>query len=401
MEKKYSAKDVLKITKDTEAVDEMNRANLRVGLVLLPVVIAFEIFMMVMMQTKLSVGKTMYGAMYMSCYIVLLIASAVVLAAMFVMRRNMERYRRPLIVVTNLYLLVMISWAAGVTYLDLMRGGEITVYLTILVIFAVSIYLQPWAAIAAFSASSILLIILGNSIDVRAAGVAINTVVFAAFMITLSIVRYNDKKESVQSARIVRRQNEELSSLNEKLRVVSQTDRLTGLYNRWHFDRSAPEMMEDCVRKHENISMIMADIDKFKSVNDLFGHKTGDVCISTAAYIFAKHVKAVGGIAYRFGGEEFLAVIPDCSRKSADAVARRICEEVGSTIIENVGHPLTMSVGCYGGIPQAAEELDAYVNRADAAMYCAKDEGRNRVAVHWQTEKDAPQIEGSAKVQPQ
>lgn len=309
-------RNAFKTWKDPLIIDEMNCLNVRMGCILLPVIVVLEVLMLILVQNQLSVGKSIYGPVYTGCYIALLLATAVALVAMLAMRCNFPKYRRALIAVTNLYLVAIICRAVAVTYVDLLRGGEITVYLTVLVIFSVAIYIQPWAVVATFGGSALMLILLAMGIDERNAGITINTTAFAAFMVMLSVMRYRGKGTAFCNGNTVKRQNEELSALNERLRVLSQTDQLTGLYNRWYFDDGAPGLMARCAGQKQPIAMIMADIDRFKTINDRYGHKTGDVCIRTVADVFDANVHKAGGVSYRFGGEEFLAIIPDCGRRA-------------------------------------------------------------------------------------
>lgn len=172
---------------------------------------------------------------------------------------------------------------------------------------------------------------------------------------------------------------EKLTALNQKLEAMACTDPLTGLLNR----RRAFEVLESEVRRHQRygspISVILFDIDHFKSINDTHGHLVGDEVLRYVCCLVRHDIRTTDVFA-RYGGEEFIVVLPETPRKRGGIVAEKLRKRLsGSTF---TAAPLAFQVTASFGVAGArrsdtAEEL---LSRADRAMYRAKQCGRNRVS---------------------
>jgi diguanylate cyclase (GGDEF)-like protein len=162
----------------------------------------------------------------------------------------------------------------------------------------------------------------------------------------------------------------------ESARKRAITDELTGVYNR-HFLEDA---LEDHFRRAKQnghvLSLIMVDLDCFRSINDKFGHRKGDEIILRTVGVFQKHTEDRDIIA-RYGGDEFTIVLPSTGRDRALEIAERICREVSLMDISD-GIRITTSQGV-ASFPMDAGDLESLRKRADEALYRAKELGRNRV----------------------
>ena len=165
---------------------------------------------------------------------------------------------------------------------------------------------------------------------------------------------------------------------NLRLRRLAVTDSLTGAYNREHLNRFLPEALARARRSNEPLSVAMVDIDHFKRVNDEHGHTAGDAVLAEVAERLRSSIRA-GDTLIRYGGEEFLLVLPGSDADGATAIAERTREAFEESPIEaaDLSLPIRLSLG----VAEADEVEDerALVNRADRALYQAKAEGRNRV----------------------
>jgi two-component system, cell cycle response regulator len=176
----------------------------------------------------------------------------------------------------------------------------------------------------------------------------------------------------------------ELSDLNDKLRRISLTDGLTDIDNRRSLEVRLAEMWQHSMRLHEPIALIMCDIDKFKSVNDNYGHQAGDSVLKDVAQLLkgaAREIDRVG----RYGGEEFLLILSGTVLDAAVTFAERLREIVaGHTFSLPDGKTITRTISCgvaawpHPGVTDQEELLRA----ADDALYVAKETGRNRVVRH-------------------
>jgi diguanylate cyclase (GGDEF)-like protein len=172
----------------------------------------------------------------------------------------------------------------------------------------------------------------------------------------------------------------ELRQLNDRLLHTSRTDALTGLDNRRHLEERLEEMFEHARRLNEPLSCVMCDLDKFKSVNDTYGHQAGDRVLEQFAGIITAAVREVDR-AGRYGGEEFMLLLPGTVPDAAVTFAERVRKAVAEHTFTFDGGTLqrTASFGVAGWPFPQIGDCDALVKAADDALYVAKETGRNRV----------------------
>lgn len=173
----------------------------------------------------------------------------------------------------------------------------------------------------------------------------------------------------------------EVESLQEKLRELVLRDPLTGLHNRRYLDEQLPKLLAEAQARKKRFGVIMLDIDHFKKFNDTYTHLAGDLLLQSLAELMRQHVRPTD-ISCRFGGEEFLLVLPDAGFETAARRAeelRRLFEQVKVTFQgQTLGSTISLGVAGYPEHGTTAEEL---VMCADKALYLAKEGGRNRVVV--------------------
>jgi diguanylate cyclase (GGDEF)-like protein len=162
----------------------------------------------------------------------------------------------------------------------------------------------------------------------------------------------------------------------------ARTDSKTGLYNARHFAHVLNEEVDRAARSGHALSMMIADLDLLREVNNRYGHQKGDEVLRVAGEVIHANTR-VADVAARFGGEEFTVLLPETSRLEAQAVADRLRQrlaEVSFNANDGTSFAVTVSVGV-AGFPQDAKTADELLARADAALYRAKAEGRNRVCL--------------------
>jgi two-component system cell cycle response regulator len=172
----------------------------------------------------------------------------------------------------------------------------------------------------------------------------------------------------------------ELSIMNEKLLHISLTDGLTGVDNRRALEQRLHEMFEHSLRLHEPISCIMCDIDHFKKVNDTYGHAAGDEVLKQFAEILRDEAREIDRVG-RYGGEEFLLLLPGTVLDSAVTFAERLRQRVDDHTFSFEGGTLkrTMSCGVAAWPHPRVAGREEMLKAADDALYVAKELGRNRV----------------------
>jgi two-component system cell cycle response regulator len=175
-----------------------------------------------------------------------------------------------------------------------------------------------------------------------------------------------------------------LKDAYEKIRLLSITDKLTGCYNRTYMDEYLAKEIARAKRYIRPVSLVMADIDHFKRVNDTYGHQAGDLILKDFAASIKKGLRKDVDWMARYGGEEFLMVLPETDYESAVSSADRFLKSVAESVSSYNGIEIriTASFGVVGFVPSAHNQKMSYemiINRADKALYRAKNDGRNRV----------------------
>lgn len=190
-------------------------------------------------------------------------------------------------------------------------------------------------------------------------------------------------------ARLLTLEKRELDELSRELTLISREDALTHLANRRHFDEVFAREWSACLREGTLMNLIFIDVDFFKRYNDHYGHQAGDECLARVAAVLATQAKRGADFVARYGGEEFVAFFPRTNSDGLVAIAQRMIDAVDELQIahacsEAAAH-VTISVGLAVMNPAPGSSADALLHAADAALYRAKQAGRHRCAVSWQT----------------
>jgi diguanylate cyclase (GGDEF)-like protein len=173
-----------------------------------------------------------------------------------------------------------------------------------------------------------------------------------------------------------------LAEANERLTELSSTDGLTGIGNRRALDAVLHTEWARAVREEATLSLLVIDVDFFKRYNDHYGHPAGDECLRMIASVMQHTLRSPPDFAARFGGEEFVAVLPGTTEAEAREVGERLCQAVFTAGMRHQDSPftvVTISIGAASVAPHAPDGWKALIDRADGALYQAKNAGRNRV----------------------
>jgi diguanylate cyclase (GGDEF)-like protein/PAS domain S-box-containing protein len=161
--------------------------------------------------------------------------------------------------------------------------------------------------------------------------------------------------------------------LEHRLQQMTITDELTGLYNRRHFFSQVPRELARCHRKGRPLALIFFDIDRFKEYNDRCGHLAGDALLQRIGHLVPSVLRPRGDLPYRYGGDEFVLVLPGADTAQAVLIADRLRRRFRRTTDPEVS--LSLGIAQHQGI----ETIEKLLGRADRAMYAAKAKGRNRI----------------------
>jgi diguanylate cyclase (GGDEF)-like protein len=172
---------------------------------------------------------------------------------------------------------------------------------------------------------------------------------------------------------------------NSELYRQANIDSLTQVFNRRRFDEYFLQEWHRCTREQQPLTLILCDVDFFKSYNDRYGHQAGDICLQQIAQAICETVKRPGDLVARYGGEEFAVVLSNTNIKGAEYVAKQISEQVRQLklvrddIQQNQYVTISLGVSCL--IPNPKISADSLIASADRALYKAKNQGRDRFAI--------------------
>jgi diguanylate cyclase (GGDEF)-like protein len=184
----------------------------------------------------------------------------------------------------------------------------------------------------------------------------------------------------------------QLEESNRKLEALSTTDGLTGVRNRRGFDAALAAEWRRAARTGQTLALIMLDVDHFKKYNDLYGHQAGDACLRRVAELITSHGRRTTDLVARYGGEEFALLSASTNAADAYGTAAAICVELQRLALPHAASPfgvVTISVGVAVLAPGEANSPELLVQRADEALYSAKQKGRNQALLAMDTAEAA------------
>ena len=185
----------------------------------------------------------------------------------------------------------------------------------------------------------------------------------------------------------LRRLNAELRVANQRLAEISRHDALTGLHNRLHFDEVVLSTLHLCARNGLTMTLAIIDLDRFKRLNDSFGHPFGDACLRQVAAVLRKSFRRDTDTTIRYGGEELIVI--SAGGTPAESIGRleMFRSEIEQSVValDGMTSKLTVSIGVWCGVPLIGDDPARLLGQADAALYRAKHEGRNRLVVAEET----------------
>jgi diguanylate cyclase (GGDEF)-like protein len=194
--------------------------------------------------------------------------------------------------------------------------------------------------------------------------------------------KHNELRLRLRAGRRIIELQSELIAARDTFRTKASHDSLTGLWNHEEILHTLTQELSRAEREEKCVGVIMADIDHFKKINDTYGHLAGDAVLRSIAGTMYSLMRSYDYIG-RYGGEEFLVILPDCCLECAAAFAERLRLCVSSDSIDTAEGmiPVTISFGVTANSKDRKRNADSLVKAADEALYRAKENGRNRVEV--------------------
>ncbi|KNZ41262.1 hypothetical protein AKG39_13195 [Acetobacterium bakii] len=172
---------------------------------------------------------------------------------------------------------------------------------------------------------------------------------------------------------------------NEKLKKMSFFDGLTGIPNRRYFDQVLLQEISRAEREKKPLSLMIIDIDHYKEYNDTYGHLLGDQCLKIVVSVLKKNLKRSGDFLARYGGDEFILILPNTTDEGGASLAEKLRASVEEMSIPNINslcsNVVTLSIGVVTTFSRIVRLPDDLIAAADSALYLSKEKGRNQVNV--------------------
>lgn len=278
-------------------------------------------------------------------------------------------------------------WTVCISYLDALGGVSIIVYCSTLPAMAIFLVVPPHILSILFLLTLVLTdaLVLGTPYgQENIFSILINSI----FMCLLSIIYayriYSTRLTNAYDRMTIDQKNKQLEEVNQELDMLSMTDALTALGNRRYLEEVVKAPLEKYGVHMGPLAVFLLDVDRFKGYNDRYGHQQGDVCLQAVAAVLSSYAKGNDFRAVRYGGEEFVLVMTGLDCDSAMEKAEQLRQSVAATQIPGPGGDETrvsVSIGVSHHPSWEPGLLEAAISQADQAMYQAKQQGRNQVAL--------------------
>jgi diguanylate cyclase (GGDEF)-like protein len=204
-----------------------------------------------------------------------------------------------------------------------------------------------------------------------------------SFVVLNAKIRALQRIESMRAKQL--EMSRDLAAANRELEKLSRLDGLTGIANRRYFDSYLLTEVRRGARERQPLSLILLDVDHFKAFNDCYGHQVGDDCLRRVAAALSSAGRRPADLPARYGGEEFAIVLPATALEGAVDVAKAVARVIGGLAIPHarsaVDPNVTLSQGIVSLVPEKETSSEDLIERADQALYQAKQQGRNRYVV--------------------
>lgn len=328
-----------------------------------------------------------YHYMYIAgMFAIVLFCLAYNVITALIFQKDTYKYRNHIYIATIIFSIAILCVGGYLSLLDIFLDREPIVFLAIVASVAGSIYLRPIDLFASF-AGILTAYLLVYYLALGSVFKTLEFICYILYFVIMAIISYEKYISRIRDYLLTNEilcknsdlqdVNKQLISLNNRLEDISYKDRLTGLYNRWSYNKNLESLFEKCKEAQKLMSLAIFDLDNFKMINDEHGHSVGDACLISVANIISAHLDWLK--AYRYGGEEFILLFEDLTEDEVFDICESIRKKVEKNTHSAYNLPLTVSCGIYSRTPDEDTNIESYLVKADRAMYVAKLEGKNKV----------------------
>lgn len=336
---------------------------------------------------------------YALVYLALFVISLVFYFVIRYQSKDIEQNDKKILATVSILTAFYMVWVSFLLFVNRNLEASIIVYTATIVIITQGVYLAPKYSAWFVTLSTTLFLVTNfarngiEDLDFEAT-VGIMVLSFVSFLVSYS--RYCNRCRAVYNEILIVEQNKQLDDMvkelqeqkeilektNEELESSYVRDSMTGLYNRWYWNKVFEETLEDCKKAENFTAVYMMDVDNFKNINDTKGHSMGDKCLIAIAEVLERETKNIDNCdVFRMGGEEFVVFCRDIDKPNAIKLADAILKNIQNIKIMGLDTMLTVSVGVHIQKVENRSDIEEFIVKADKAMYESKNTGKNKVTL--------------------
>lgn len=336
---------------------------------------------------------------YAIVYLALFIMSFVFYFIVKHQAKDIDKNDKNILATVSVMTAFYMVWVSSLLFVNRNLEASIVIYTAVIVIITQGVYLAPRYSAWFVILSTTLFLITNfarNGIEDLDFEATVGIIILSFISFIVSYSRYCNRCRAVYNEILIVEQNKQLDEMvkelqeqkdilektNDELENAYVRDSMTGLYNRWYWNKVFEEGFARCKEAKDMTAIYMMDVDNFKNINDTKGHSMGDKCLIAIAEVLERETKDIANCnVYRMGGEEFVVFCEDIDKANAIKLADAILKNIQNIRIMGLDTMLTVSVGVHIQKVENRSDIEEFVVKADKAMYESKNTGKNKVTL--------------------
>lgn len=365
----------------------------------LPVVCFLAIFIMSVYFFGVHWEVFTFQLNFAIVYLALFLISVVFYFIVSHLSKDIDKNDKKILATVSILTAFYMIWVSSLLFVNRNLEASIIIYTATIVIITQGVYLAPRYSAWFVTLSTTLFLVtnfLRSDVEELDFEASIGIIVLSFFSFIVSYSRYCNRCRAVYNELLIVEQNQQLDDMvkelqqqktilektNEELENAYVRDSMTGLYNRWYWNKIFDESVEECKNAENYTAIFMMDVDNFKSINDTKGHSMGDKCLIAIAEVLERETKNIDSCdVFRMGGEEFVVFCRDVDKPEAIKLGNAILKNVQNIRIMGLDTMLTMSVGIHIQKVENRSDIEEFMVKADKAMYESKNTGKNKITL--------------------
>ena len=364
-------------------VDYITNKNVRRSKVFAVVIMLVEALMIMFTFIKVDLFDAKHLVTLRMHYVILFVVTAILYFTLIFFDKKNEINAKTMHFIFGFLLSFGLSWGASVSLIDVSLTGSISVYLTFVFMVSIAVLHRPDVYLSSYLVVHAIFLIVLPQYQLNSSAVYINqlnSTIFVVFAWFVSRHQYLNEYKKYKKDLIIEEKTRMLEKKNSELVKISMVDSLTGMYNRRTLDVVLSKLWSEAYVNRLPVTIFMLDIDKFKQLNDTYGHIAGDECLVKVCKSLMELTRKYNGHAFRYGGDEFCLVFDDID--DSQIVKENIVDCMKNLEFKVKGHikSIRLSVGVSHRIPEGKHSFWTCVEDADHNLYENKKKRKQRIS---------------------